>query len=147
MAIITKSKRCFENKSDDFKKEYEDVESCDSKILSGEGCKKGRDVFKPTSKYSEDSVESCDKAIFSGSDDEMNYLGEMRNVIKDELQYEVDNIAFSEDDESFNITVYYDDQIMEFKVPYEDLTFDWDKIDEDIHYVMNTIIEEIERNI
>lgn len=59
--------------------------------------------------------------------------------IESELDGEIDNISFDQDDENLYATVTYMGHVKEYKIPFSDFTMNFDTIEQDSSYVVNGI--------
>lgn len=75
------------------------------------------------------------------------YLQELKYLVEQEVDSEVDSISFKENDDELSVIVIWMGNLVQFDVPYEDLSFEEDGMDVDVSYISNTIIDEIERSL
>lgn len=75
------------------------------------------------------------------------YLQELKYLVEQEVDSEVDSISFKENDDELSVIVTWMGNLVQFDVPYEDLSFQDDGMDVDVSYISNTIIDEIERSL
>lgn len=75
------------------------------------------------------------------------YLQELKYLVEQEVDSEVDSIVFEENDDELSVIVRWMDNLVQFDVPYSDLSFEEDGMDVDVSYISNTIIDEIERSL
>lgn len=75
------------------------------------------------------------------------YLQELKYLVEQEVDSEVDSISFKENNDELTIIVRWMGNLVQFDVPYEDLSFEEDGMDVDVSYISNTIIDEIERSL
>lgn len=75
------------------------------------------------------------------------YLQELKYLVEQEVDSEVDSIVFEENDDELSVIVRWMGNLVQFDVPYEDLSFEDDGMDVDVAYISNTIIDEIERSL
>ena len=75
------------------------------------------------------------------------YLQELKYLVQQEVDSEVDSISFKENDDELSVIVRWMGNLVQFDVPYEDLSFEEDGMDVDVSYISNTIIDEIERSL
>lgn len=75
------------------------------------------------------------------------YLQELKYLVEQEVDSEVDSISFKENDDELSVIVRWMGNLVQFDVPYEDLSFEDDGMDVDVSYISNTIIDEIERSL
>lgn len=75
------------------------------------------------------------------------YLQELKYLVEQEVDSEVDSISFKENDDELSVIVRWMGNLVQFDVPYEDLSFEEDGMDVDVSYISNTIIDEIERSL
>lgn len=76
-----------------------------------------------------------------------SYLQELKYLVEQEVDSEVDSISFKENDDELSVIVIWMGNLVQFDVPYEDLSFEDDGMDIDVSYISNTIIDEIERSL
>lgn len=94
------------------------------------------------------SEEKQDTIINSAVDPENSaYLQELKYLVQQEVDSEVDSISFKENDDELSVIVGWMGNLVQFDVPYEDLSFEEDGMDVDVSYISNTIIDEIERSL
>lgn len=106
-------------------------------------CNKGKDNCNTCK-----SQEKQDTIINSAVDPENSaYLQELKYLIEQEVDSEVDSISFKENDDELSVIVRWTGNLVQFDVPYEDLSFEDDGMDVDVSYISNTIIDEIERSL
>lgn len=75
------------------------------------------------------------------------YLQELKYLVEQEVDSEVDSISFKENDDELSVIVRWMGNLVQFDVPYEDLSFEDDGMDVDVSYISNTIIDEIGRSL
>ena len=75
------------------------------------------------------------------------YLQELKYLVEQEVDSEVDSISFKENDDELSVIVGWMGNLVQFDVPYEDLSFEDNGMDVDVSYISNTIIDEIERSL
>lgn len=75
------------------------------------------------------------------------YLQELKYLVEQEVDSEVDSISFKENDDELSVIVRWMGNLVQFDVPYEDLSFEEDGMDVDVSYISNTILDEIERSL
>lgn len=106
-------------------------------------CNKGKDRCDKCK-----NEEKQNTIITSAVDPENSaYLQELKYLVEQEVDSEVDSISFKENDDELSVIVIWMGNLVQFDVPYEDLSFEEDGMDVDVSYISNTIIDEIERSL
>ena len=90
------------------------------------------------------SATNTSNIIASDSTDNERFIHNLIGDIEEELDGEIDNISFDQDDENLYATVTYMDHVKEYKVPFSDLTMDFDTIEQDSSYVVNSILMDLD---
>ena len=93
-----------------------------------------------------DNINSASTCVNAATDvDTERYLHSLVGEVESALANEVDSVNFEQDNNNLYVTITYMSVTQEYAFGFSELTMLWDSIDEDTSYIVNTILQGLDR--